>query len=106
SASSSRRIVALRDASLADCSSGLTSTVTDSASNISPASAALLVTVDATAPLLASATVNANTVVLTYTEAGVGMAGLTPAAGDFRSEERRVGKEWGCEGARDRWKQK
>ena len=33
--------------------------------------------------MLASGTVNASTVVLTYTEAGVGMAGATPAAADF-----------------------
>src|SRR6185369_2018091 len=64
-------------------SHSLTATVTDAATNVSAASAALAVTIDTTAPLLASATVNAATVVLTYTEAGVGMAGLTPAAGDF-----------------------
>jgi uncharacterized repeat protein (TIGR02059 family) len=60
-----------------------TATVTDAANNTSSASSAVAVTLDTIAPSLSSAAVNGSTLVLTYTEAGVGFAGTTPAASDF-----------------------
>ncbi|MBL8483503.1 MAG: DUF4347 domain-containing protein, partial [Rhodocyclaceae bacterium] len=44
---------------------------------------AATITVDTTAPALNSAHVDGNTLTLSYTEAGSGIASLTPAAGDF-----------------------
>jgi hypothetical protein len=61
----------------------ITATVTDAANNVSSASAALAVTLDATAPTLAAATMSGASVILTYTETGAGLASTTPAAADF-----------------------
>lgn len=68
----------------ADGAKSLTATVTDGQGNVSPASNTLGLTVDTTAPLLASAAVNGATLTLTYTEAGSGLHAATATdAGDF-----------------------
>jgi len=61
----------------------LTTRATDAAGNISAASSGLDLTIDTTAPTFASATVNGNQLVLTYTEATTLDALNSPAAGDF-----------------------
>jgi hypothetical protein len=64
-------------------SKSLTATVTDGANNVSTASSAVSLTLDTTAPLLASASVSGSSLVLSYTETGVGLASTTPAASSF-----------------------
>jgi uncharacterized repeat protein (TIGR02059 family) len=64
-------------------SKSLTAKITDAAGNTSNASSVLNLTLDTTAPALSSATVSGTRLVLTYTEAGVGLASTTPAASSF-----------------------
>ncbi|HJV85365.1 MAG TPA: Ig-like domain-containing protein [Noviherbaspirillum sp.] len=66
-----------------DGAKSLTATVTDSAAHVSDASNALTLTLDRSSPVLSSATVNGTSLVLTYTDAGTGMASTTPATSDF-----------------------
>ncbi len=61
----------------------LTTKASDAAGNFSTASLSLGVTIDPNAPVLASATVNGNTLVLTCTDAGTLDAANVPAPGAF-----------------------
>ncbi len=73
----------ITSATLIEGSHTLTTKATDAAGNISAASSGLDLTIDTTAPTFASATVNGNQLVLTYTEATTLDALNLPAAGAF-----------------------
>jgi uncharacterized repeat protein (TIGR02059 family) len=60
-----------------------TVTVTDLDTAGNTASASITFTLDSVAPALSTATVHGNTLVLSYTEAGTGMSGKTPATSDY-----------------------
>ncbi|MBU0747674.1 MAG: hypothetical protein KKB08_17345, partial [Gammaproteobacteria bacterium] len=68
---------------LADGTHTLTTKATDAAGNVSAASSSLGLTIDTTLPTFASATVNGNQLVLTYTEASTLDGANMPAAGAF-----------------------
>jgi len=70
-------------AALAAGAHTLTTKASDAAGNFSTASFGLSVTIDPTAPVLASATVNGSTLVLTYTDAGTLDAVNAAAPGAF-----------------------
>ncbi|MDZ7862901.1 Ig-like domain-containing protein [Acidovorax sp.] len=70
-------------AALAAGAHTLTTKASDTAGNLSTASPSLSVTIDPTAPVLASATVNGSTLVLTYTDAGTLDAVNAAAPGAF-----------------------
>src|SRR6185369_14328188 len=75
--------VEITSSALAEGTRSFTATVTDAAGNVSGASAALAVVVDATAPQLVSASVSGTQLVLSYTEPGAGLGVTTPSASDF-----------------------
>lgn len=69
--------------SQSDGNQSFTAVVVDAASNSSPASTALPVLIDTTAPALASAAVSGSTLTLRYSDTGSGLGATTPAAGDY-----------------------
>ncbi|WP_313505672.1 Ig-like domain-containing protein [Stutzerimonas kunmingensis] len=68
---------------LAEGAHTLTTKATDAVGNVSAASAGLDLVIDTAGPTFASATVNGNQLVLTYTESTLLDAAVLPAAGDF-----------------------
>ncbi len=68
---------------LAEGAHTLTTKATDAAGNVSAASSPLSLTIDTTFPTFATATVNGNQLILTYTEATTLDAVNVPAPGDF-----------------------
>ncbi len=73
----------ITSATLADGAHTLTTKAADATGNVSAASAGLDLIVDTAEPIVASATVNGNQLVLTYTESTLLDAAVLPAAGDF-----------------------